>query len=197
VSVRAFVAVDLPPPARERLEATVSALRAALDGQIRWADPSTLHLTLKFLGDVPDDRVDELIVRCEVRARAVAPFDVALSGLGAFPSARHARVLWVGVSEGVRELARLARGLDAACARCGVPRERKPYEPHLTLGRLSQPRALALARLEGPQGIAFHVDNVVFYASRLSPRGAQHTALARLALGLPGGHESLDFAPDI
>jgi 2'-5' RNA ligase len=196
LSVRAFVAVELPGEARKRLGELVNELRGALGAGIRWVEPSDVHLTLKFLGDVPDARVDELIAQCQARARATAPFDVALAGLGAFPSARQARVLWTGVTDGARELGRLARKLDSACARCGVERERRPYQPHLTLGRLRAPRALAIAGLEGPKGIAFHVDDVVFYASRLSPRGAVHTPLARLALGAPEGEDSLDFAPD-
>jgi 2'-5' RNA ligase len=193
-AVRAFVAAELPKEARAVLSGLVESLRKEEGDDVRWVDPASLHLTLKFCGEVSEDRVEELIERCAVRARGVEPFEVAIAGLGAFPNAREARVLWVGVVDGVSELARLARKLDSACARLGVERERRPYQPHLTLGRLRQPRRVAVERLAGPERIAFRVDEVVFFQSRLSPRGAEHVPLARLPLGSAG---DFDLAPDI
>jgi 2'-5' RNA ligase len=192
--LRTFLAADLPRTARESLARAIEKLREVEGPDVRWADPATLHLTLKFCGDVPAERVDELIERCGARVCGLAPFDVALAGLGAFPHAREARVLWVGVTEGAGELARVARKLDAACARLGIERERRPFQAHLTLGRLRVPRRIALERLAGPDPIAFRVEDVVCFESRLSPRGAQHIPLARLPLGQPG---EIDLAPDI
>jgi 2'-5' RNA ligase len=191
--VRAFVAAELSSPARADLARVIEALRKEAPEDVRWVDPSLLHLTLKFCGDVSQERIDELIERCAVRARGVQPFDVAVGGLGAFPNAREARVLWAGVTKGASELARLARKLDAACARLGVERERRAYQAHLTLGRLREPQRVAVERLAAPEGIAFRVDDVVFFQSRLSPRGAEHVPLARLPLGSAG---DFDFAPD-
>jgi len=192
--VRAFLAAELPADARSCLARTIDDLRAAEGQGVRWSDPEALHLTLKFCGDVASERVDELIERCAPRVRGIEPFEVAIAGLGAFPSAREARVIWAGVASGAGMLARLARKLDSACARLGVERERRPYQPHLTLGRLREPRRVALERLAPPAGIAFRVADVVCFESRLSPRGAQHVPLARLPLGAAG---DLDFAPDI
>ena len=192
-AVRAFIAADLPADARASLARVVETLRKDEGDDVRWADPGSLHLTLKFCGDVPEDRVEELVERCAARARGCEPFEVAIAGLGAFPNARDARVLWAGVVDGVSELARLARKLDAACARLGVERERRPYQPHLTLGRLRQPRRVAIERLAGPERISFRVGEVVCFQSRLSPRGAEHVPLARLPLG---GAGDFDFAPD-
>lgn len=192
--VRAFLAAELPADARSCLARTIDALREAESPDVRWSDPSTLHLTLKFCGDVSRERVDELIERCAPRVRAVQPFDVAITGLGVFPNARQAQVIWAGITSGAGELARLARKLDSACARLGVERERRPYQPHLTLGRLREPRHVAIERLAAPSGIAFRVEDVVCFQSRLSPRGAQHVPLARLPLGAAG---DFDLAPDI
>jgi 2'-5' RNA ligase len=192
--VRAFLAADLPAAARAELTRLIEALREAGPAGVRWADPASLHLTLKFCGDVPEERIDELIERCAPRVRGIEPFEVALAGLGAFPSARAARVIWAGVTSGAGDLARLARRLESACTRAGVERERRPYQPHLTLGRLREPRRVALERLAGPPGIAFRVEDVVCFQSRLSPRGAEHVPLARLPLGAAG---EFDLAPDI
>jgi len=193
-AVRAFIAAELPRSACDALGALVESLRKEEGDDVRWVEPASMHLTLKFCGDVPEDRVEELIRRCGARARGVEPFDAAIAGLGAFPNAREARILWAGVVDGVSELARLARKLDAACARLGVERERRPYRPHLTLGRLRQPRRIAVERLVGPERIAFRVGEVVCFQSRLSPRGAEHVPLARLPLGGAGDFE---LAPDI
>jgi 2'-5' RNA ligase len=191
--LRAFLAADLPRDARAGLERAIEALRKEEGPDVRWSDPAALHLTLKFCGDVPSERVDELIERCAARLRGLAPFEVAIGGLGAFPNARAARVIWTGVGAGTSELARLARRLDAAAARVGIERERRPYQPHLTLGRLREPRRVAIERLAGPEGIAFRVADIVCFQSRLSPRGAEHVPLARLPLG---GADDLDLAPD-
>jgi 2'-5' RNA ligase len=192
--LRAFIAAELPPDARACLARSIEGLREVEGPGVRWADPAALHLTLKFCGEVPDDRVDELIERCAPRVRGIEPFEVSIGGLGAFPSAREARVIWAGITAGAGELARLARKLDAACARLGVERERRPYQPHLTLGRLREPRRVPIERLAGPSGIAFRVEDVVCFHSRLSPRGAEHVPLARLPLGAAGHPE---LAPDI
>ena len=153
-------------------------------------------VTLKFCGDVPQDRLGELARRCLPRTVRVEPFEVRIAGLGAFPQARAARVLWAGVVDGTAQLARLARGLDAAAARVGVERDRRPYRAHLTLGRLREPRALALDRLTPPKEIAFRAAEVVLFSSRLSPRGAQHMPLVRLPLGEPDEGLELDLGPD-
>ena len=195
--MRAFLAVELPPAARERLEALQERLRGALDADVRWVDPQTAHLTLKFLGEIDASQAEPLIERCRARVAGLGEIDLELADLGVFPDSRRARVLWVGVRKGTRELARAARRLDAAATRLGVERERRPYRAHLTLGRLPRPAPLALERLEGPKDIAFRAEEIVFYESRLSPRGARHIPLARLALAAPEADELVDFAPEI
>jgi 2'-5' RNA ligase len=195
-AVRAFVAGELPVAAPQALAEAEDALRAAIPDGVRWVDPSALHLTLKFCGDVPEARIPELARRCASRSTRVDPFEIRIAGLGAFPSAREARVIWAGIVDGARELGRLARGLDLAAARVGVERDRRPYRPHLTLGRLREPRPIPIERLTPPKEIAFRAQEIVLFSSRLSPRGAQHSPLARLPLGAPDEAMELDFAPD-
>ena len=120
-----------------------------------------------------------------------------LTGFGALPDARAARVLWLGVGKGGRELARVARKLDAAAASIGVERERRPFQAHLTLGRLRRPQRVRLERLEAPGGIAFSVEEVILYESRLSSDGARYVPLARLPLVEVEDAEAREFAPEI
>lgn len=194
-ALRVFWAVALPDEARAQAAAAAHSLAKEFGDDMRAAAPETWHLTLKFLGDFPAERIDELVARCAPRGAQIRPFPVELAGLGAFPTPREARVLWLGVSRGARELARLARGLDRSCARFGSERDRKPYAAHLTLGRLREPRPVLFDRVEAPSGTPFVVEEIVLFESRLSPGGARHLPLARLPLG--AGAEQGDLAPEL
>jgi 2'-5' RNA ligase len=194
--VRAFFALELSPETRDAVASAVASLRAELPEGVRWLAPENAHLTLKFLGDVPRDALPKLLARAASRLARESPLQVTLGGLGAFPNARAARVIWLGVSEGAAALARLARKLDAAGRGVGAPRDRRPFQAHLTLGRLSVPRHVPLERLVAPTPSSFRVEEVVLYESRLSSSGAVHSPLARLPLGLDES-SATEFAPEL
>jgi 2'-5' RNA ligase len=195
-AIRAFFAAELSPGAREQAAKAIESLRALLGDEARWVQPEKLHLTLKFLGDFDADQVPKLAQRVAGKLVGESPFDVELGGLGAFPSARAARVVWLGVGAGVAPLARLARKTDAAAARLGVPRERRPYRGHLTLGRLRRPGRVPLEHIVPPDPVSFPVNEVVLFESRLSSAGSTYIPLVRLPLGTDAATE-LDFAPEI
>jgi 2'-5' RNA ligase len=195
-SLRAFFAADLPGATRAQAERALEALRQAVPSGARWESPEKLHLTLKFLGSVPADRVDRLAAGALAKLGRVARFQVALAGFGAFPNARAARVLWLGVTDGAAALARVARKLDAAAARIGVPREKRPFHGHVTLGRLREPARVALERATCPEVPAFSVEEVVLYESRPSPTGSHYVPLARVPLAADGTDFEDDLAPD-
>ncbi len=195
--VRAFLAVPLPAPAREQAEVALQAARETLGDRARWTPVENLHLTLKFLGDVDPDAIPKLVGRAHAKLHGVQPFEAALGGMGAFPGAREARVIWIGVTRGLSELAKLARKLDAAASAVGVPRDRRPYRAHLTLGRLREPGRVEIERLKAPEEVPFRVEEVILYESRLSPGGARHLPLAHLPLGADAEARAMDFAPEI
>ena len=194
-SLRTFLAVDLPPEALATAALASQSLRAVAPEGVRWTDPESLHLTLKFLGEVPEQRLPRLLERARAKLAPLEPFRVSLAGLGAFPNAREARVLWLGVAQGARELARAARQLDAAASGVGVERERRPYQAHLTLGRLRAPGRVALERAAPPQEIAFPVEEVILYESRLGSGGARYVPLARLPLARPTDTDIEELPP--
>lgn len=194
--MRAFFAVELPVEARASAIEAAERLKAVARHGVRWMALDTLHLTLKFLGEIREDDVPRLIARANAKLAPEQPFGVGLAGYGAFPNAREARALWVGVSEGASALARLARKLDSASRAIGAPRERKPFEPHLTLARLRDPQRVELERATPPDSVAWTVSEVVLFESRLSPSGARHVPLARFPLGAGGDAEHADFAPE-
>ena len=163
--------------------AGVGAQAAPLTEAVRYVPAEQLHITLKFIDAIERGALPKLVAGVASRLSRQAPFDVTLAGVGAFPGARDARVLWVGVADGTSQLARAARGIDAASARCGVARERRPFRPHLTIARLRSARAIALQQLPAPESATFRVQEAVLYESRPSSQGATHIPLSRLPFG--------------
>jgi len=171
---RAFVAVVPPAPVLDAVAATAVAARAALGGSGRWVPPVQWHLTLAFLGDDAD--LDA--VAAQLAALGSGAFTASLRGIGAFPRPRSARVLWVGVCDGRRELIDLAAGLDR---RLGS-RADQPFRPHLTLARFRAPvDARGVVTRDGEAG-AWRVAELVLFESVLGPGGARHRPHARFAL---------------
>ena len=179
--MRAFVAVF--PPLEVRREALSWAnKRRSSDERVRWMRPENVHLTLKFLGDVQAEALDSIRAALgEVCAQHV-PFDAALAKLGAFPSARRARILWIGVGAGSDQLLSLVADVDGTLAPLGFEREKSPYVPHLTLGRV-RGRPLNLDLPSGAEGNTFRVGRVQLTESRLTAKGATYRTMGDFALG--------------
>jgi len=196
-ALRAFFAVDLSTEARAHASVSVDCLKAVARHGVRWLSPESLHLTLKFLGEIREEDVPRLIQRAQAKLSSERPFEVALAGFGAYPNAREARMLWQGLGKGAGALAKLARKLDSAARAIGAPREHRPFEAHLTLGRLRDPLRIELERAAAPESVAWTVSEVVLYESRLSQTGARYVPLARLPLGAGGDADHDDFAPEM
>lgn len=183
--IRAFVAVPVEDAVTRRRLAGAKSLLPPLHG-VRWVPEPQLHFTLKFLGDVFEDRLDAARAATR-RAAAAAPFRLALEGLGAFPLRGPARVLWAGCGEGSEALSALEAAVEEAFVAEGFPREERPFSPHLTLARVRDPDAgRRLARLLGevpaePFG-TLAVSSLVLYRSDLTPRGPDYTELVRAAI---------------
>jgi 2'-5' RNA ligase len=159
-------------------------------GGIRWVPAHQFHFTLKFLGEVPDDRVAAAREATARAAARISPFDLALEGLGAFPEAGPPRVVWAGCGAGCEELVALAAAVEAAFGEAGFLKEPRTFSPHLTLGRVKDPRAIptrpfrdALARGTAAKFGTIAAREIVLFRSDLSPAGPTYTALSRYALG--------------
>lgn len=180
--LRLFVAVDVPPDHLARVQELTAPLRAALDGA-RWTPESNQHITVKFLGSTPSERLAEVAGVCAEVASMHASVQVHLNRLGAFPNLRRARVLWMGIDDPDGLLERMAGALDGGFEALGYAREARAYTPHLTLARMKFPapirEPLPVVDTELPP---FSVDHLSLYRSRLSPRGAMYEALERFAL---------------
>lgn len=184
--VRCFVAVELPAGVRAGIASEQTRVRASAPGaDMRWVDPDAFHLTLKFLGEIAAARLPEIVETLRVLAAVAAPLPLAVGGVGAFPSPRRVRVVWVGVTAGAAELARLAGAVDRALAPLGLAPEARPWRAHLTVGRVRSPRRLGrlAAAIEGTTRVeigAWTAREVVLYRSHLRPAGAVYEVIARL-----------------
>ena len=185
--MRAFVAVFPPPEvqaalATRAIETSRSLAGARPDGAVRWTRPENVHLTLKFLGEVREEVLEDLCAVLEEVCAKHVPFDADLAGLGAFPSARRARVLWAGIGIGSDRLRSLAVDLDAALAPLGFEREERAYMPHLTLGRV-RGRPVSFDLPPAARGdLGFRVRRVELTESTLSAKGAVYRTIRAFAL---------------
>jgi 2'-5' RNA ligase len=171
---RGFLAVVPPPEVLRCTESTADPARRIDDG-LRWTRPDQRHVTLQFLGAVP--AVEGLAESVTDSVRGIAPFTVALAGAGAFPLARRATVLWLGVSTGAEELGALAAAIAAGTAPHGFVTDDRPFRPHLTLARSARARDLrkVVEHLRtGPAGPPWTVERVVLFDSDTRAEGAVH-----------------------
>ncbi|MFW6049865.1 MAG: RNA 2',3'-cyclic phosphodiesterase [Myxococcota bacterium] len=185
--IRAFVGVPLEPQARAGVGQLLERLRRRCERagwRANWVPPANLHLTLEFLGWVETGRVDA-IAAALAPLSAHPPFEMHLSGLGAFPPRGRPRVLWLGVREGAEALEAIAAEVEDRLEDLGFPPEQRPFHPHLTLARVkTAPRDArdvvhALADAEGGTST---VREVVLYQSRLRREGPEYTPMARALL---------------
>lgn len=193
--LRLFVAVTLPPEARDALAEVIGRLRAANLRGVRTVAPEGVHITLKFLGNVDATRVSELSEALTGAAHGAMPFRLALRGLGAFPDDRAPRVLWAGADGDTDALGALARRVDDACARLGFSRERRAFSPHLTIARLRESAngadrrraADALAAIGLDDSGGFEVSAFHLIKSTLTPSGARYETLHSVPIGQKAG----------
>ncbi len=183
--MRLFVAVELDEATRANASRAATRLAEALGPEARravtWVAASNLHVTLRFLGEVEEGVASELKTRLQ-RPFDTPAFELRVAGLGAFPPAGPPRVFWLGLTSGAERLAELHDEIEARLDGLGFEREDRPFRAHLTLarvkGRLHQDARRLLASTPADAIGGGTVSRVTLFESRLSPRGAIHTALA-------------------
>jgi RNA 2',3'-cyclic 3'-phosphodiesterase len=194
VNRRLFVALDPPDPVRRRLGTIQAELKRALgdkSGEVRWVALPQAHLTLQFLGAVPEERVLSVTAALRTAASSIDPFELEVRGAGGFPNARRARVLWAGVEGSLGEMTRLVAALGHHLSPLGFSPEDRPMSPHLTLGRSRDPRgvsglAAALDEAASRPGAPWRASEVILFESHLSREGPRYEPLVRAGLGRAG-----------
>lgn len=189
-TVRVFVAVHLPAPQRAALEGAIALLQERGLTRVRWVRPEGIHLTLKFLGDIPASQVDAVTDAMYGIAVGPKPFRLELSSLGAFPNLNKARVLWCGIGGEMEQLSALQERTERALEPLGYRRENRPFAPHLTLGRVREsarppdPAMLQQALdacVPGPLD-QWLVDEVCLMRTTPLPGGSQYDVVATAKL---------------
>ena len=187
---RLFVAVELPDEIRAALAALQDELRRHVPEGLRWVRPEGIHLTLKFLGETPAERLSAIQQALEQAAGASRPHTLSLGGLGTFGSGSRPQVLWIALDGDVEELGALQQQVEGGLEPLGFSRERRPFAPHLTLARVRPESARAAAApLRGvleavrpPRG-EMQVRELALMRSFLRPGGAVYRAVATFPLG--------------
>ncbi len=179
--LRLFVAVDIPEGAKALAAQAIAPWRERFP-RARWVPPENWHVTLRFLGSTFPRLVDWVTETVGMVAASHPPFEVSLDGLGSFPSARRARVVWVGLEDPGEELAGLAAGLQEGLAREFAP-EKRAFTPHLTVARSDPPLALPEAFAASELGSEpFIIDRVVIYRSHLQRPAPRYESIGEFPL---------------
>lgn len=191
-TIRTFVGIATNSAVRERALELIGRLRRG-GTQAKWIAAEHLHLTLKFLGDVPEEQIPRVCRTVAEAASACKQFQLQFRGAVAFPDARRPHTLWIGVGEGEAEVRRLQKAIDRALRKIRFPKEPRRYHPHLTIGRIRGPDSGNLKELlqESSEfdAATVRIDEVVVFASSLGPGGSTYTVLGRAALADPQADE--------
>lgn len=171
MSVRAFIGIFPPPGIQRALHR--AALTLSVEGSVRYVPPENIHLTIKFLGDVTPEKLSEAGKTLAAMSERHEPFEVELSGFGAFPSARRGRVLWAAVGGESDRLGAIAAAVEDTLEPLGFVREPHTYRPHLTLGR-ARGRPFILDETTASKNLTFSAERLMLVRSILRSDGASY-----------------------
>ncbi len=185
--IRAFVGIPIAPSVRGSIEKLMKSLRNQVDG-VKWIDTQNLHVTLKFLGDVPMNELHRIIAAVEQGAASAEAFDLEFCGCGVFPDRTNPKTIWIGTTIGSEELTTAATAIENELFKLGYPKENRRFSPHLTIGRAKRDVSVSETlstfldeKKEFPFG-SFGVDEVVVYSSELTRNGPIYDELATIPL---------------
>jgi 2'-5' RNA ligase len=187
--MRTFIAIEISEGMREALGQAQSHLRYA-GADVKWVETGNIHLTLKFLGEVHEEKVEKIKSILDSIARDMKPFALTLNGIGAFPKIAYPRVIWVGLYKGAAESKVLAERIDDALSKIGFQKEARPFASHLTIGRVRSSKNLPALK-EKIQSLDSQLSthnsqlttHIILFKSTLTPNGPIYTKLheSRLA----------------
>lgn len=182
--IRTFIAIEIPDAVRQEIAQVQEQLKKS-EERISWTKPGNIHLTLKFLGDVDENRIPAVIEAVAQAVESMPAFRFNIRGIGAFPNIRGPRVLWVGVENETNELLRIADNLEEELAQLGFAKEKRKFSPHLTIARVRS--SVSRGFVEAFQQVTFdagevEATEVAVIKSQLQPQGAIYTPLQKIKL---------------
>jgi len=192
MGIRTFIAIEIPQDIRDSINVAIAPLKKLLADSVKWISPDNVHLTLKFLGDTPEERLEGIETAIARATGGFGPMQVEARGAGAFPNIRKPSVIWAGM-ECPPVLLDLKGLIEAELASLGFEEDTRPFSPHLTVGRVKRgaivPRRRLAAEMEKLEGMIFgkmEIREIVLMKSDLRPGGAVYTRL--YSSDLSAGH---------
>ena len=187
--MRTFIAIELTEEIRKTLEKLQEELKRS-GADVKWVTPKNIHLTLKFLGDLNEKRLPQIKEALEEVAKNNSAFPLRFSTLGAFPNMNSPRVIWAGIDQGDNETKAIAIELEEKIAKIGIPKEKREFSSHITLGRTRSDKNLdklvkEIKRLENPwagKNPECLIKTITLFQSSLFPLGPTYTALKEASL---------------
>ena len=179
--MRTFIAIELSEPIRESLAQAQTHLKYA-GADVKWVEKDNIHLTLKFLGEISEEKAKEVAAALDNIAKYTKSFEISLKDIGAFPTVDFPRVIWVGLDKGAKESTELAKKIDLALAKLGFQEESRPFAAHLTIGRVRSNlnRAALAEKMASYQlsAVSFQlIKSATLFKSTLTPQGAIYSIL--------------------
>ena len=182
--MRTFIAIEISEEIRAILAQIESHLKYS-GADVKWVASDNIHLTLKFLGEITEEKCEKVKAALDEIAKTTAPFEISLKDIGAFPKIEFPRVIWVGLDKGAKESTELAGRIDEALSKLGFAKETRPFAAHLTIGRARSGKnkeALREKMLSSQVPVASGqspeiVSSVILFKSTLTPTGSIYTKL--------------------
>jgi len=179
--MRLFIAIELSAQIREALGQAQSHLKYA-GADVKWVEKDNIHLTLKFLGEVPEEKLERIKNSLDEIGKSSKPFEISIKDIGAFPNTSSPRVIWVGLDKGTAESNTLAGNIDEAMSKLGFQKESRPFTAHLTIGRVRSAKnreALKekLHSCQFPVVSSQLISSIALFKSALTPKGPIYTKL--------------------
>jgi len=183
--IRTFICFELPEPILAQLRDYQEALKT-YGPTVKWTRPGGIHLTLKFLGDVEEEKIDEIAGVLKEVSKEFEPIPIHVASSGVFPSYRKPRVFWVGVDEPSGTLERLQQRIEEELEKIGYEKESRRFHPHLTIGRLKRltdlTRLVSKLKTDQIDMGSFTANEIVIMKSVLKQTGAEYTPLRKIEL---------------
>lgn len=179
--MRCFIAVDISEDVRKSIGGVINRLMPLSSG-VRWVAPGNMHLTLKFLGDVKDGSIPDIVKKLEAICDNFGPFAIEIKGTGVFPSVKYPNVIWVGAGES-QELKNIHAIIQESMSEAGFEREKRKFSPHFTVGRVKDRRNIdllikELCTFKATVFGSIYIEEILLMRSELKPSGAEYSRIA-------------------
>jgi 2'-5' RNA ligase len=189
-SIRTFIAIELPEELKSAIHRLQNNFKSAGYTRIKWVAPESIHLTLKFLGNISTGKIDVIKEVLKTAGHGIAPFQLSTDELGTFPNLRQPRVLWLGLTGDLESLLSLQQRVDKALVDIGFAKEDRPFAPHITIARIRESTTReermgfgkAIENTGFPKKYTFDISSFNFMRSQLLPTGAVYSCLEQITL---------------